>query len=154
MSFRVVTIPESITSHVRAHHRDPVYKHPAHTETARSYGPCRQCLQFFGVGVENRTLFNYDTFLGLDDQRQPGPVFIHEQECFSYSTPGLFPAHLIDHSLTFEGYGQGRKFLLSETVHKGAAEPVIERFFSHADLDYIIVRDTDAGCFDCAIVRD
>ena len=153
MQYRVIGIPRSISSYVRAHQKDPVYKHPAHTEVATSYGPCRQCLQFFKAGEERRTLFTYDMFLGVDNTRQPGPIFIHTDECEPFSG-AAFPEYLTSHALTFEAYGKGRKLRASETTAPGAAQLPIESFFAAADVDYIIVRDTDAGCFDCAIIRD
>lgn len=152
MNYRVVVIPQSVTSRVRAQRKDPVYKYPAHTEVATGYGPCRQCLQFFTVGVDRRILFTHDAFLGVDTLRQPGPVFIHEDECTDFA--GAFPVHLREHSLTFEAYGTGRELRETQILRPNAGELPIERLFSRPDVDYIIVRDTDAGCFDCAIVRD
>ena len=154
MNYRILTIPETVTRRVRADGRDPVYKHPTHTETATSYGPCRQCLQFFTPGVDRRVLFTYDSFLGVDDKRQPGPVFIHEHECSSYSATREFPEHLSSHSLTLEAYGKGKEFRQSAVRMDAPVQPMIGELFSRPDVDYIIVRDTDAGCFDCAIVRE
>jgi hypothetical protein len=154
MPYRVSGIPRSISTYVREHHRDPVYKHPAHTELATSYGPCRQCLEFFNEGSDRRTLLTYDMFLGVDKARQPGPIFIHEKECRDYSSMDEFPLHLTTHSLTFEGYGKGRKLRIAETIPAGASQLPVESFFSNPEVDYIIVRDTDAGCFDCVITRD
>lgn len=153
MHFHVSTIPRSVYAYVRENHKDPVYKHPAHTDVATSYGPCRQCLQFFTPGVDRRILFTYDAFLGLDDIRQPGPVFIHEQDCQPYADAD-FPQHLTDHALTFEAYAKGKKLISSETTPVGTEQLPVAGFFARPDVDYIIVRDRDAGCFDCAIVRD
>jgi hypothetical protein len=154
MNYRIVTIPRSITTRVRTELRDPIYKHPAHRELASGYGPCRQCLAFFEVGAEQRILFTHDSFLGVDSIRQPGPVFIHAEECDQYDPAGGFPEHLTSHTLTFEAYGKGKQLRHSITLAASSTSAAIEQLLADSHVDYIIVRDTDAGCFDCAIVRD
>ncbi|MBV9737341.1 MAG: DUF1203 domain-containing protein, partial [Candidatus Eremiobacteraeota bacterium] len=59
----------------------PIYGHPAHIEVATGYGPCRHCLRTFNVGREQRILFTYDPFQGIEDVPLPGPVFIHAVPC-------------------------------------------------------------------------
>ncbi|MBA2688605.1 MAG: DUF1203 domain-containing protein [Gemmatimonadaceae bacterium] len=157
MNYRIITIPESVTSRVRADGRDPVYNHPAHSEIATGYGPCRQCLGFFEVGVDRRILFTHDTFLGVDSLRQPGPVFIHQESCLQYDGSRGFPPHLSEHALTLEAYGKGKQLRASRSLTAGqveTAEGGIKELLGLSGVDYIIVRDTSAGCFDCAIVRD
>ena len=36
-------------------------------------------------------------------------------------------------------------------MHDGAVEPVIARLLAGREVDYIHVRDTEAGCFDFSI---
>jgi hypothetical protein len=151
--YRIVAIPSEIADVVRSSHKSPGYGHPAHTEVAASYGPCRQCLRTFAVGQERRILFTYDPFAGTESLPLPGPVFIHEAPCERYAEGAGFPHDLRPHGLTFNAYEQGRRLRAQEYVTDGRVEPVIERLFARSDVDYIHVRDTRAGCFDFTIQR-
>jgi hypothetical protein len=151
--FRVVAISNEIAESVRATQRAPVYGHPVHAEVASGYGPCRLCLRAFEIGAERRLLFTYDCFTRQEDLPLPGPVFIHEVPCRRYPEEGGFPADARLHPLTLNAYGRGRRLLAQEYVRDGAAEPVIARLFALSGVDYIHVRDTQAGCFDFALER-
>ena len=73
--FTVEAIPEAVAAHVRAHGRDRLWGHRAVTQPATGFGPCRLCLRTFREG-EQRTLFTYDTYAGVAEFPQPGPVFV------------------------------------------------------------------------------
>jgi hypothetical protein len=62
--FNIRAIPDQISSTARNTRKSPQYGHPAHVEVASGTGPCRQCLQTFDVGKENRILFTYNPFEG------------------------------------------------------------------------------------------
>jgi hypothetical protein len=55
--FAVTALPQEVAAHVRAHGRDPKWGHPALTQLATGFGPCRLCLRRFKEGEEQRTLF-------------------------------------------------------------------------------------------------
>jgi hypothetical protein len=57
------------------------------------------------------------------------------------------------HALTLNAYRRGRQVVAQEYVADGCVEPVIERLLACPDVDYIHVRDTEAGCFDFRIER-
>jgi hypothetical protein len=105
------------------------------------------------VGQERRILFTYDAFAGTESLPLPGPVFIHEAPCERYAEGSSFPDDLRPHALTFNAYERGRRLRAQEYITDGRVEPVIERLFARSDVDYIHVRDTDAGCFDFTIER-
>jgi hypothetical protein len=151
--FRVIAIPNSIADAVRVTQKSPGYGHPTHAEIATGHGPCRLCLRTFAIGQERRVLFTYDAFNGTESLPLPGPVFIHEEPCARYSEDDGFPTDLRAHRLTFNAYGRGRHLRAQEYVEDGRAEPVIERLLARDDVDYIHVRDTQAGCFDFRIER-
>jgi hypothetical protein len=88
--FRVLPIDPALTEAVRNTLKSPQYGHPAHVERATGYGPCRACLKQFQTGKEDRILFTYNPFAGLDAYPSPGPVFIHAESCESYSDPEKF----------------------------------------------------------------
>ncbi len=151
--FRTIAIPDAIAQAVRTTRISPQYGHPAHSEIASGYGPCRQCLRTFTVGAERRILFTYDPFAGTEPLPLPGPVFIHELACEAYPEDAGFPEDLRSHPLTLNAYGRGRRLVGQEYVTDGCVEPVLERLLNRPDIDYIHVRDTEAGCFDFRIER-
>jgi Protein of unknown function (DUF1203) len=151
--YRVVAIPEDVASEVRASGRSPRYGHPAHREIARGYGPCRHCLRDFAVGVDERILFTYDAFSGREPMPLPGPVFIHAAACSRYPEDGGFPADIATHELLLEGFAAGRQLRGQETVRDGAVGPAVVRLLADPAVDYLQVRDANAGCFDFRIER-
>src|SRR5262245_25760223 len=151
--YRTLAITDTLAQKVRSSRKSPGYGHPVHVEVATGHGPCRLCLRSFEVGVERRLLFTLDPFFGLEKLPLPGPVFIHEDGCERHSEDAGFPADLLAHELTFEAYGRGRHLRSSEQVQGSAVEPAITRLLARADVDYIHVRDTEAGCYDFRIER-
>jgi len=152
-AYRVVAVPDEVARAVRETGRSPRYGHPTHADVAQGYGPCRLCLRFFRRGEERRILFTYDAFEGTETLPLPGPVFIHESPCVRYPEDGGFPTHLGEHRLTLNAYGHGRQLRAETIVDDGRVEPAIERLLDRTDVDYIHVRDTNAGCYDLRIER-
>jgi hypothetical protein len=152
-AYRTIAIPTSAAESVRATLASPRYGHPAHSEIATGYGPCRHCLRTFRIGNERRILFTYDPFDGLEPLPLPGPVFVHAEACERHPEDGGFPEELRAHPLTFNGYARGRRLTAQEYVNDGEVEAVIGRLLARRDVDYIHVRDTEAGCYDLRIER-
>lgn len=149
--YRVIAIPSETADAVRATLASPRYGHPAHAEVATGYGPCRHCLQFFDVGRERRLLFTFDPFAESGASPLPGPIFIHETRCERYPEEAGFPAHLLDHPLTLAAYGPDRRLVAELRLRDRHAEPAIAELLARPGVDYLHVRDTNAGCFDCRI---
>jgi Protein of unknown function (DUF1203) len=152
-SYRVLAVGDPIAAAVRKTLRSPGYGHPAHTEVATGYGPCRQCLRTFAVGRDRRILFTYDPFYGKEKLPLPGPVFIHENDCELYREDWGFPVDLLSHRLTLNAYARGRRLIAQSYVSNGVVEPELQRLLQDRDVAYIHVRDTDAGCYDFCIER-
>jgi Protein of unknown function (DUF1203) len=152
-TFRVVAIPKELAEYVRAERVSPGYGHPAHAEVAKGPGPCRLCLHTFRQGAERRVLFTYDCFQGKEELPLPGPVFVHEDGCQRYPEDGGFPDDVRAMTVTLNAYGRGRRLVAQEYVSDGRVEPVVERLFGREDVDYIHVRNTQAGCYAFAIER-
>ena len=151
--YRFLAISEATAEKVRATRKSPGYGHPAHAEIATGYGPCRLCLRDFEVGADRRLLFTLDPFYGLETLPLPGPVFIHESECDRYPEYGGFPEDLLSHELTLVAYGKGRIQRAEERVTNGQVESTLERLLAREDVDYVHVRDTQAGCYDLRVER-
>jgi hypothetical protein len=153
LPIRIVAIPTEVAKVVRSTMRAPVYGFPVHVEVAADNAPCRHCLRTFTAGQERRILFTYDRFTGLEPLPQPGPIYIHSDNCPRYPEDGGFPEELRGSPRTLEAYARGRRLLAQEYVSDGKFEPVIEDLFTRADVDYLQVNSTTAGCFTFRIER-
>ncbi|MFL5632353.1 MAG: DUF1203 domain-containing protein [Gemmatimonadaceae bacterium] len=152
-SYGIVALETSIAAAVRTTLQSPRYGHPAYTEVATGYGPCRQCLRTFSVGSDRRILFTHDSFYGREEFPLPGPVFIHERECERYPENAGFPRDMLSHRLTLNAYAPGRRLVAQRHVANGGVEREVEDLLGNTEVAYIHVRDTDAGCYDFCIER-
>jgi Protein of unknown function (DUF1203) len=152
--YQVIAMPTKVAELVRSTRRSPGYGHPASTELASGYGPCRHCLRFFREGEERRTLFTYNPFHGKNMEPLPGPVFIHAEACERYEPEAGFPQHLSGHALTLVGYGEGRRWIAERRMGvQENAESHVRELLSDPDVLFLHVRDTEAGCYDFCIER-
>jgi len=152
-SFRTVPIPTALARAACHDNRSPQYGHPAHRERATGYGPCRLCLGTFQVGEEDRLLFTYNPFEGLDPYPSPGPIFVHADGCVAHAPDTEFPAALRALPLTLEGYAPGRWVVARERVEGGDVEGAATRLFAHPAVSYIHVRNSEAGCYIARLER-
>jgi hypothetical protein len=150
---KIIAIPTEIARSVRVTSLSPRYNHPAYTEVAKGHGPCRHCLRPFQVGQEQRTLFTYDPFAGLESVPLPGPVFIHTDVCERYPEYGGYPPELAAFPVILNLYARGPKLLDQLFAGSGEAEPRIRQLLADPQIDYIEVRDRNAGCFDFRVER-
>ncbi|MGZ4829312.1 MAG: DUF1203 domain-containing protein [Candidatus Angelobacter sp.] len=152
--FRVLPIAPALAEQVRYTLKSPQYGHPAHVELAGGYGPCRLCLKQFRAGEDDRILFTFNPFQGLDEYPSPGPVFIHAKTCASYDQPQSFPEELRSLPLTLEAYGENRWIIARERPSANEIESSVERLLQTSGVRYIHIRNTEAGCFIALIQRD
>ncbi|HSK72500.1 MAG TPA: DUF1203 domain-containing protein [Pyrinomonadaceae bacterium] len=152
MNYRIVPIPSEIAESVRQNLKSPQYGHPAFTEIAKGYGPCRLCLKTFNEGAEERILFTYNAFEGLSDLPLPGPVFIHKDKCEPFDE-AEFPPDLLRLPLLFEGYGLESKLVRSEKMAGENLKNQIKEILISDEVEYINIRNAEAGCFVARIER-
>jgi hypothetical protein len=151
-TFTVTAIPQEVADHVREHGRDPVWGHGAVRELATGFGPCRLCLSLFREGEEERTLFTHDTYAGVSEFPQPGPVFVHAGDCPRYEDEG-FPPGLRTLELTFEAVAAGPRVVAVERTSGAAAEDAIGRLLDLPGVEFLHLRNTDAGCYVARVER-
>lgn len=151
--FRVIAIPTGIAEQVRNTHESPGYGHPAYTALADGYGPCRHCLKTFHLGAEQRTLFTFDPFAGLEKVPLPGPVFIHADVCERYPEGNGYPPDLLVHAALMNAYARGQKLVAKIYADIGSHNAAVQHLLERSDVDYIEVRDLKAGCYDFRIER-
>ena len=151
-SYQIQGIPESIAAAARETLKSPQYGHPAHTEVASGYGPCRLCLKTFEQGIEERLLFTYQPFTDPSALPAPGPVFIHREQCERYDGSAL-PEMIRPLPLAIEGYGDEGELLLQRRVGSTAFESVLEGVFEVNAVRYAHLRNAEAGCFIARVDR-
>jgi Protein of unknown function (DUF1203) len=83
---------------------------------------------------------------------QPGPVYIHAVHCDRYDCTG-FPPDLRALELTFEALAPGPRVVALERNDGEGAEGVIERLLDLPDVDFVNIRNTEAGCFVARVDR-
>lgn len=150
---RVVAIPTKLAEAVRREKTDPQFGFPVYSATAGEGLPCRHCLDWIAEGAERATLFTLDPFAGLEKLPLPGPVYIHADGCKRYPEDGGIPMSLMTSPRTLNAYARGRRLVAQEYVESGNAESTIERLFDRADVDYVHVRSTTAGCYTFRLER-
>ena len=147
MNIRVVPIPGEISAEARETLKSPQYKSLGATvSTATGYGPCRNCLRVFKQGEEERIYLTYNSFDGRSDLPDPGPIFIHKQECVRYEAAG-FPRDLLDLPLLLEGFGEQSRLIRREPMTGSRVESQMSDIFSDTSVKFINLRNAEAGCF-------
>ncbi len=152
-SIRMVAIPTSLVEKIRATGKSPGYGHPAYTEIATGYGPCRHCLRTFIVGEDKRTLFTYDPFHGLESIPLPGPIFIHSESCRRYPEDSGYPEQMRRYPATLAAYARGRRVVAEVLVEDGTQVAAIHKLLESPEVADIHVSDKTAGCYDFRIER-
>jgi uncharacterized protein DUF1203 len=150
--FRITGIPDALAAEVRRTLRSPQYGHAAQRETATGYGPCRLCLRTFTVGVDERILFTYQPFSDPGSVPAPGPVFIHAAPCAHYEE-SVFPPDFRGLPLLVEAYGAGGEPLGRDRVRDQRPEDVLDRLLAAPAVEYLHVRNAEAGCFMARVDR-
>ncbi len=110
-TIKIIAIPTRVAEFVRVNQQAPRYLHPAYTEIARGYGPCRHCLRTFRIGEESRTLFTYDPFAEIENLPLPGPIFIHTEACERYAEDGGYPGDMRNFASVLDAYAKGLRLL-------------------------------------------
>ncbi len=152
MNYKVVPIQSKIARSVRENMVSAQYGHPAFADVAMGYGPCRVCLKTFVKGAEERILFTYNAFENLSNLPLPSPVYIHKNECDAFDEKG-FPSELMDLPLLFEGYAEDSELVKREAIKKDGIENQIAGILALSEVNYINIRNAEAGCFVARIER-
>jgi Protein of unknown function (DUF1203) len=152
MNYKIVPIRPEIAKSARENMKSPQYGHPAFADVARGYGPCRVCLKTFDKDADERILFTYNAFENLSNLPLPSPIYIHKDECRAFDE-NRFPTELIDLPLLFEGYAADSELIKREAIKKENIEHQIAEIFALTNVNYINIRNAEAGCFVARIER-
>jgi len=127
--------------------KSPKYGFPAHKEVAAGRAPCRHCLELVKLHQEEAILFTMDAFYGQNVPPSPGPVYIHAKECTRYDERTGIPETYRGRLLTLEAFAAGRKLVGEVRVANGEEEAAAKILLSKAEVEYVHVRSTEAGCY-------
>lgn len=153
MNFRVVPIPREVSRITRETLMSPQFKGlQADVRPATGYGPCRNCLQVFRQGEDERIYITYNSFEGRSNLPDPGPIFIHKNECERFEGPA-FPPDLRNLPLLLEGFGDDSELIKREKMAAASVESQIDDIFSNAAVQFINLRNAEAGCFVARVER-
>ena len=146
MNFRIVPIPSEISEQVRRTMLSPQYKSlAAAASVANGYGPCRSCLRVFDQGVDQRIFFTYNSFEGHSSLPDPGPVFIHANECKEFN--GVFPEDILDLPVFFEAFGDDSRMIRREKMEREKAIEQVTGLLSEREVRFVNLRNAEAGCY-------
>ncbi len=151
--FRMIAIASELANKVRETKLSPGYGHPVTAKVATGHGPCRHCLRPFVVGEDVRMLFTLNPFHGVAPIPQPGPVFVHEEECERYDEAAGYPAELLPFAAVLDGYDEEQMVRARRMVADGSQQAAIEEMMIDPMVRYVMVRDGEAGCFDFRVER-
>ena len=146
MNYKVVSISRAAADRVRDTMLSPHGNLPAFSSVATGYGPCRSCLKTFRQGEEERIYISYDPFAGVSELPLPGPVSIHTDRCNAFSGQG-FATELLEIPMIFEGYGEHSRLVRSEVVDSDRLDEQVADVLGSPGVDFIHIRNADAGCF-------
>lgn len=153
MEYKVVAIPESISSDVRRTMVSPQYKSlTANVSVAYGYGPCRSCLKVFDQGRDRRIYLTYNSFDGLSPLPDPGPIFIHENECSRFTEDG-FPPDILDLPVYLEAFSEESRLVERVAMSRESVDTQLAVLFEDDQVRFINLRNAEAGCFIARVER-
>lgn len=153
-SYRVVAIPTETARQVRETLKAPGYGFPAQIEISADEAPCRHCLRLTRPGIDQRILFTYDCFEGVETLPLPGPVYVHAHACERYDESAGFPEQIRPRKVTFNAYADGRRLLHQKYTDGGNVDGAIGELLADPAVRYLHVRSTPAGCYTFRIERE
>ena len=153
MEYKIVAIPENISSEVRNTMLSPQYKSlAANSSVANGYGPCRSCLQVFDQGNDRRIYLTYNSFDGLSSLPDPGPIFIHEKECSRFAGAG-FPPDILELPIYLEAFAHESRLVERVAMDRQSVDAQINGLFANKQVRFINLRNAEAGCFIARVER-
>ena len=153
MNYRVVAIPAEISSGVRKTLISPQYKSlAASVSVANGYGPCRSCLKVFVQGSDRRIYLTYNSFDGLSSLPDPGPIFIHENDCLRFDGNG-FPTDILNLPIYLEAFAAESRLVERVSMNRESVNSQIADLFADDQVRFINLRNAEAGCYIARIER-
>jgi hypothetical protein len=107
--------------------------------------PCRRCLRDADPG-ERMLLLSYDPFTGDSPYRQPGPIYLHADDC--EPDPGdEVPEQLTRRLLSVRAFDSDHLMLEAVVIPGVELAATAETLLGDPAADYLHVHNAAAGCF-------
>ncbi|QYO67878.1 DUF1203 domain-containing protein [Leptolyngbya sp. 7M] len=119
---------------------------------ANGYGPCRSCLRGFDQGNDRRIYLTYNPFDGLSSIPDPGPIFIHEDNCERFIGDG-FPPDILELPILLEAFSNESRLVSREVMDPLSVDAQLADLFDDNEVVFINLRNADAGCFIARVER-
>lgn len=113
--------------------------------------PCRRCLRDAEPGERVR-LLSYDPFTGASPYRQPGPVFVHVDDCAPDVGAGL-PEQLTRRTLSLRAFDRHHMMRGGAVVPGSELEEAAATALADPEVAYLHVHNAGPGCFAVRIDR-
>lgn len=153
MNFTVIAVPNEISTQARISLVSPQFSGlKADVGLATGYGPCRSCLKVFEQGQDKRIYITYNSFDGLSNLPDPGPIFIHKDDCTRFEET-FFPSDLLGIPIFLEGFGDESTLQCREKMIPDSVESQIRTIFTNPLVRFINLRNAEAGCFIARVER-
>lgn len=153
MSFKIISMPPAIADEARKTIVSPQYKSlKADVSVATGYGPCRSCLRVFDQGKDHRIYLTYNAFEGRSSLPDPGPIFIHQNECVRFDDD-RFPPDIFDLPVYLEAFGDESFLVRRDRMEPEKVDAQIAELFSNPAVKFVNLRNADAGCFIAHVER-
>jgi hypothetical protein len=155
--FTIVPLSKEYARKIREDRKDD-FGREITEQIATGKGPCRVSLRPFSVGEDVRFLLSHSPFPVDNAFNQPGPIFIHKKEVEAYSDIHIFPPEIKadkkSFPLTLIGYSREQNMVFTRLVGDDDIDLLIPKVFGErAEIDYLHVRNAQAGCFICKVER-
>jgi len=98
-------------------------------------------------------LFTCNPFYELAEVPLPGPVFVHAEMCERFEEEGGYPAELLPYAAVLDGYDSEQRLVMQRRAAAGSQPTAIVEMLEDSAVQYVMVRDREAGCFDFRVER-
>ncbi|UII34657.1 DUF1203 domain-containing protein [Fulvivirga ulvae] len=156
-TFKIVPLDKTFVDKLKRERTD-AFGIEVTEEIAAGTGPCRLSLKPFKPGVDRRLLFLHSPFEQNNAFNQSGPVFVNAADVEPYADVHKFPKEIkadpVNFPLTLIGYNTAQRMVLTKLVGTNDVDVLISEIFeSTLDVEYLHVRNAEAGCYICKVER-
>jgi hypothetical protein len=106
----------------------------------------------FDQGSDQRIYLTYNSFDGLSPLPGPGPIFIHENSCPRFDRDG-FPPDILELPVLLEAFATESRLVDRVAMNKESVDGQIADLFSNETVQFISLRNAEAGCFIARVER-
>lgn len=149
--FRIVPLSSEIADAARHALEAGAADHALITVNSPGSSPCRHCLRWAQPG-ERVILFPYAAIPAGHPYSETGPIFVHADECQSYSATNEYPNDFRT-GRVFRAYDSDYNIIDAQVVNGSEPELVIQQLFENPGTAFVDARSITHGCFTFRVLR-